>query len=426
MRLALTLVASLLAANGLASDKDKVSLGVLADQAVQQSKLILPGSKAFHLKIAIVETTNPDSSYHAQVEQYWVSPTKWKRTIESPHFSQTLVVNGDAVSEQDTGDYFPFWLNELITAAVNPLPMLDALKKANIELAKPHGSEKSTVCADLHARVDRWVICFAGDHGLLESVFTKGYAVELKEYQNFGERRVARRIVTNPEQGTTIEAKITALTELTQPDDQMFAVRESTPLANRITSVKVDEDTFRKLSLSNTEIDWPPTGGGSATGGCAVYVSADRSGNVREVWPEGCDNNGLEEPLREQVKKWHLKPAVSDGAPVQVEALLSFAFHTAVDNSRPLPELSDAEVRKLATNIVEPVFDPRSAKSGTQFAIQISVDETGKLTGAGPAPGVDTAVFLAAYGAVTKWHFAPYIKDGKPQYFHATLIFHMQ
>ncbi len=80
------------------------------------------------------------------------------------------------------------------------------------------------------------MICFEGDHGSLESVLTKGYAVELKECQNFGERRVARRIVTNPEQGTTIEAKITALTELTQPDDQMFAVRESTPLANPITS----------------------------------------------------------------------------------------------------------------------------------------------------------------------------------------------
>ncbi len=49
----------------------------------------------------------PDSSYHAQVEEYWVSPTKWKRTIESPHFSQTLVVNGDAVSEQGHGRLLP-------------------------------------------------------------------------------------------------------------------------------------------------------------------------------------------------------------------------------------------------------------------------------------------------------------------------------
>ena len=27
--------------------------------------------------------------------------------------------------------------------------------------------------------------------------------------------------------------------------------------------------------------------------------------------------------------------------------------------------------------------------------------------------------------AVAQWHFKPYIKDGKPQYFHADLIFHM-
>ncbi len=373
MRLALTLLASLLTTTALAADHDKVSLGVLADQAVQQSKLILPGSKPFHLKATIVETTNPESSYHAQVEEYWVSPTKWKRTIESPHFSQTLVVNADAVSEKNTGDYFPFWLNELVTAMVDPLPMLDVLDKTNSELAKPHGSEKSTVCADLHFRVDRWVICFAGDHGVLGSVFTKGYAAEFKDYQKFGERRVARQVVIDPEPGTTIEAKITALTELTQPDDQIFAIQESTPPAERIKRIKIAEDTFRKLVTGSTEIIWPPMGGGPAAGGCAVYASADRNGHIREVWPEGCDNDGLEEPLREQVKKWQLTAAASDGAPVQVEALLSFAFHTTVDNSHPLPQLSDAEVRKLATDIVEPVFPPGSAKSGTEFAIDISV-----------------------------------------------------
>jgi hypothetical protein len=83
-------------------------------------------------------------------------------------------------------------------------------------------------------------------------------------------------------------------------------------------------------------------------------------------------------------------------------------------------------VRKLATKIVEPIFPPDSAKGGTEFAIDISVDETGKLTGAGNPNGLKTPVFLAAYGAVNKWRFAPFIKDGKPQYFHATLIFRMR
>ncbi len=426
MRFAFSFLVCALATSTFANDGDKVSLGVVADRAVQQSKLIVPGSKAFHLKAEILETTDRNSNYHAKIEEYWVSPTKWKRTIESPDFSQALVVNGDAVSEKNTGDYFPFWLDELVTAMVDPLPMLDSLKQANIQVAKPHGSENSTTCADLHARVDRWVICFEGGHGLLASVFTKGYAAEFREYKTFAEKRVARRIVINPESGTTIEAHITELTELTQPDDQISAVQQVTPPSERIRSVRVDEDTFRKLSLGSTEIDWPPTGGGLATGGCAVYVSADRSGHIREAWPEGCDNAGLQDPLREMVKKWSLKPAVSDGVPVQVEALLGFTFHTKVDNSNPLPELSDDEVRKLATTIVEPAIPPGSAERGTEFVVQISVDETGKLTGVQNTRGLNNSVFLAINAALSKWRFTPYLKDGKPQYFHANLVFHVR
>src|SRR6266478_1756053 len=197
-------------------DGDRLPLGAVADRAVQQSKLTLPGSKAFHLEAEIVDAADRSSDYKAKMEEYWVSPTKWKRTIESPDFSQTLVVNGDAVSEKNTGDYFPFWLNELVTAMVDPLPMLDTLKQSDMQIANPHGSSNSTTCADLHARVDRWVICFERDHGLIASVFTKGFAAEFKEYKNFGNKRVARRIVIDPEPGTTIQAHITKLAEMTQ------------------------------------------------------------------------------------------------------------------------------------------------------------------------------------------------------------------
>jgi hypothetical protein len=426
MRLAFTFFSCALATSAFANGVDKVPLADLADRAVQQSKLTLPGGKAFHLKAVIAETTDPKSDFHANIEEYWVSPTKWRRTIDSPNFSQTLMVNGDAVSEKDIGDYLPFWLNELVTAMFDPLPMLDTLKKANSQLPKPTGSANSTTCADFPARVDRWVICFKGDDWLLSSVFTKGYAVELKEYKSFGDKRVARRIVTNPEPGTTIEAHITELTEITQPDDQEFVVQEVTPPAERIVSLRIEEDTFRKLALGSTEIDWPPTGGGLATGGCAVYASADRKGVVREVWPEGCDSTSLEDPLRQAVKKWRLEPAISNGVPVQVEALLGFTCHTNVDKSHPLPELSDAEVRKLAASVVEPVFPPGSGQKGTEFPVEISVDETGKLTGVGNPHGLPSAVFLAMNGAVSKWHFKPYIKDSKPQYFHAKLSFQMQ
>src|SRR5258708_2816294 len=189
-----------------------VCVGDAGERALQQSKLTLPGSKPFHFQAVIRETTGPNSDYQAKIEEYWVSPTEWKRTIESQEFSQTLVVNGDAVSEQDKGDYFPYWLKNFVTAMMDPLPMMSALKQSNVQIQKLQGSEQSTTCANLHARVDRWVICFEGSHALIASVFTKGYAVQFKDFKKIADKRVARRISADPEPGTKLEARITELT----------------------------------------------------------------------------------------------------------------------------------------------------------------------------------------------------------------------
>jgi hypothetical protein len=82
-----------------------VSLAEVAQHAVEQSKLTLTGSTPFHLRAKIVETTNPHSDYKAEIEEYWVSSDKLRRTITSPEFSQTLIVSGDNISEQNSGDY---------------------------------------------------------------------------------------------------------------------------------------------------------------------------------------------------------------------------------------------------------------------------------------------------------------------------------
>lgn len=109
-----------------------------------------------------------------------------------------------------------------------------------------------------------------------------------------------------------------------------------------------------------------------------------------------------------------------------MEALLGFTFHTTVDKSRALPELSDDEVRKLVSNVVEPSFPPGSVQKGTDVMVQISIDETGKLAGVGNPQNLRNDVFGAADAAIQKWRFSPYIKNGKPQYFHGNVIFHVR
>jgi hypothetical protein len=431
LRLFSSVVILCMLTNSLTQGETKsTSLAEVAQHAVEQSQITLPGSAPFHLKANIGETTNPASEYKAEIEEYWVSPEKWRRTIASPGFSQTLVVNGNKTSEQNKGDYFPWWLSDLVTAIFEPLPMLDQLKQVNAQMQKPLGSEHSTVCPRLQVKVGMppaensafLVFCFEGSHGLLDSVVTPGYDVLFKDYESFKGKRVARRLVIDPEPGTTIEARVTDLSELKSPEEAMFVIDQPTPSSERLKSMRVTEGAARSLALATPDIFWPSVRSGKTAGVLSMYISVDRNGHVREAWPLNSDNAGLEDPAREQVMKWQFKPATADGAPVQVETVLTLAFSTKVGD--PIPILTDEEARKLAINIVEPVFPPGAA-TGAEVKVQIGVNLEGTINGAGNPYNVPTPLFMAAYSALTKWHFRPYLRDGKPDLFGADIVFHV-
>ena len=352
-----------------------------------------------------------------------MSPEIWRRTIESPDFSQTYIVNGDRILEKDDGGYFPWWLNDLVTAMVDPPPMLEALSRSNAAVPISRGLGKTSACADLRSSIDRGMFCFELSSGLLISAFTTGFDAEFENFQSFGGKLSARAVVIAPEPGTTIRARITQLTELSEPDEDLFAISMPTPLRQRIGRMRVHQEELSSSWISGTAIEWPRVAEGLTKGRCSVYVSVDTSGQVREAWPAGCDNSGLQDPLRETVLKWRLRPATQNEMPMQVEALLTFTFATDVDSSKTPPVLSDSEARQLATDIVEPVFPPGSVERGAKITVRISVDETGKLTGVHNPDNLATPLFMAAYNALMKWKFRPYLQDGKPRYFHAILVF---
>jgi hypothetical protein len=412
-----------------AQTRRTIELSDATDRALRKSQLTLPGSAPFHIKFSIRETTNPQSERRAEVEEYWVSAEKYRRTIQSPAFSQTLIVNGDAISETNTGDYYPYWLYQVLTAVLDPVPFAAQLKQTKQEIAEPSGGANDRVCGDLRFRVDRILVCFEGS-GRLQSVFTKGNYAEYEDYQKFGDKQVARRVVTEHEHKSEIEAAITALDHLPPSQEglndaagePLFEVKTPTPATDRIQVLRISEDAMRSLVIGGADIAWPTVIGGQDSGGCGAFLSADRTGNVREVFPAGCDNTGLEEPLRQALLKWKLTPPVVNGVPVQVTALMGFPFKVHVEPAPPITELSDEAARKLATNKVDPVF-PSGARRGTRVEVVISVDDDGKFLGASPGANHVTALFVPAYNAIAHWKFSPYLEGGKPVPFKATIIF---
>jgi outer membrane biosynthesis protein TonB len=162
---------------------------------------------------------------------------------------------------------------------------------------------------------------------------------------------------------------------------------------------------------------------GKTEGVMSVYVSVDRSGQVREVWPLASNNPGLNEAAREQLLHWQYRP-YNNGGLSQMEAVLTFAFATRIEN--PIPVLSDAEARKLATRVVEPVIPAGKARKGTKFALRISVDEAGNVQSVLNQDKVAPALYTAGTAALKQWRFRPYMNHGKPDRFYADITFQVR
>jgi hypothetical protein len=103
-------------------------------ELVNRSALAEPGGVPFYLKAKVQDAKNPDWEYNAEVEEYWVSPSQWRRTIRSKSFSQVRVVNGERQYQQDIGNFFPPDVEMQIDSLVDPIPARYLQKIASLGL----------------------------------------------------------------------------------------------------------------------------------------------------------------------------------------------------------------------------------------------------------------------------------------------------
>src|SRR5258707_3344001 len=76
-------------------------------EAASRSTLAAPNGVPFHLRAKISDETTHDPQYEAVVEEWWQSPTVWRREFHSRAFSQTHIVNWHQLRGPNTGPAFP-------------------------------------------------------------------------------------------------------------------------------------------------------------------------------------------------------------------------------------------------------------------------------------------------------------------------------
>lgn len=408
---------------GRAQDRT-VTIGDAVDNALKQSQLTLPGSAPFHLKATIVNTARPSADYKAEIEEYWLSPQSWRQRTESSAFSQTLVVDGEKISETNRGDYYPFWLSDLVTAIFDPLPMQQQLRSFKGAVTISGESEDDYSCLNfslpagippVHGALP-YAFCFHGKSGLLQDVVTPGYKADFEDYKPYKNKMVARRISAQLAPDATLEVTITALDDTAPADRSLFTVDQPTPPAAQLKSQQVGESTARNIAVQAPAIVWPPVREGKRSGVLSVFISTDRLGHVREVWPLTSDNPELNEAARNQVMHWSFQPYVN-GVPMQMESVLTFAFDAM--QGAPIPLLSNTEARKLSSRVVE----PRLKKGTSPFTLRIRVDEHGKLVRVLNLKNAPPELYSAGEKALQQWKFRPYVHDGRPDIFDADIVF---
>lgn len=410
------------------------SITDLPKKAIERSQITAPGSSPFILKANVVEITNlANLNYHAEIEEYWVAPDKWRRTVKTSNFSETLIVNGDKKSEQVTGDYYPNWLRTLVAAMFDPGDRLQG-----IELAKSSDNpvwggtqvcRRFTFMAGV-APVSNKVFssyCFQG--GLLDSIVSPGYEAIYRDYKGFSGKHVARTINERIENGTDLRATVEELVELKSPDESMFAIAEANA---PVQTIRTNEETLRRLEVNAPDIVWPTVRSGAEKGTLSLYVCLDREGHVREIYELNSSNPGLSDVVRDQVMKWQFKPATNNGARVQVESILTFAFETT--NANPIPILSEEEGSKLILHRVEPSWPAGFAPAGTSVMVTLAVRENGECSGfvtvsdaASPTvmmnPMKIAMVEKPLNLAVRQWKFQQYPQNGKATEYQVRISF---
>jgi len=204
--------------------RTSVPLGDAVEKALAKGSLLGEGARPFHIYVSVSEPGNPASPYQGTIEEWWASPSQWRREVTAKAgMRQTIVVVDGKKTERDEGDYFPLWLNSFVTAIVDPVPDAAAWMAtgSSIEQITMPNGDKSDACARAKSSIGTGTratdafsnVCFDGQ-GRVKFYGSPRYGMEFHDYRSFGKKQIAHQFADDPEPGTHLMGEVTRLEEL--------------------------------------------------------------------------------------------------------------------------------------------------------------------------------------------------------------------
>jgi hypothetical protein len=340
MRYQIPLIVLLLSQPSVAANR--IPIAKLLDHMIHRSTLVEPGSKPFYMKATISEKANDKSEFNGAVEEYWLSPTKWRREIRLRDFSQTRIVNGEMVSEQNNGDYLPVHDEMLANEIVDPLTQtaVDLLNRLNMTAAEPGSGHGQCMAEqyfnDAEGAERRALLAYDCDTGLLFYLYSPEccYGV-MTDYRKFHGKMIAFATKDDP-----INIQIDTLRELENVDESLFVISQTTPPEKRITTIQMSAPKLRALALNQPEMAWPPLEKKPEGTGVDVQIVIGRDGHVKDAWCYTNAGDAVKAAALSNARKWTFTPQNVEGVPAQVESDILFPFPAAMKAAASGPVVS--------------------------------------------------------------------------------------
>jgi hypothetical protein len=305
----------------------------MVKKAVERSTLNQEGTKPFHLKATLAPSFERDqqAGLTGEVEIWWASPTRWRREVQTPQFSQVAIVNGNYEWQKNDGEYFPEWLREITIALVEPVPNLNQV------LERVKGCDLRTMmgqmnCSWMETSSDGGVqssmgagIAINSQTGLLNYGSGLGWGEELKSYQEFHGRQIARTVKAGQPQVT---ATVTLLEDLGSVPSGFLDAGAAGAGSELLRTIVVDEGSLRQNLVPGKPMRWPPVKDGPLEGVLTTSIVVDRTGIVRQVGTIVSANPILADSARQFVLAMRFKPYLLNGEPVQVVSRVTLPFQT--------------------------------------------------------------------------------------------------
>jgi hypothetical protein len=259
--------------------------------------------RPFHLILDVPPPPQAITEPHAEVEVFWINAITWRAVIRSNDFNQVRIRNGSAIEEHSIGTFYPRWIQNFADALFEPVPDLAVLEKIPGSVPISHESHACIVAPESAVQA-----CFQGNQPLLASGRNPSRYVAFDDFSPFGSQQIPRTLVSELPGGILLRGHIVRLEPLSQGDYSIVQAREFTLPVKQLQTVWVSPQNAEAL-LEST-----PTA--SPDGAGQVYIRTDRTGQVREAYPESTAQNP--QALRRALAL-KFKPLIVNGSAQQME-----------------------------------------------------------------------------------------------------------